>query len=202
MSKKLMIIGAGGHGRVCADIAQSLGYKVFFLDDSCAESNSVLGKVCDFKKYIKTHEFFVAIGNNSVRQKISKELLENGAVIATLISPQAYVAKDVKVGAGTVVVAGAVVNSGAKLGDGVIINTCSSVDHDCEISDFVHVSVGSHIAGSVFIGQRTMTGAGSTVINNISVCRDVILGAGAVAVKNIEKRGTYIGVPATLIKEI
>lgn len=196
---QLVIIGAGGHGKVCADIAKKCGYeKILFLDD--ADAPGVAGKVADFTRYIETADFFVAIGSTAIREKITKELLASNAIIATLIHPSAVVADGASFGAGTVVVAGAVINPDARIGAGVIINTCASVDHDCVIGDYTHVAAGAHICGTVVVGTHTWIGAGATVINNISICADCVIGAGAVMIHSAEEPGTYIGVPGKRVK--
>lgn len=192
--KKLVIIGAGGHGRVVADIARLNGYEdSIFLDD--ADVPLASGRVSDYVKYTDA-DFIVAIGSNHIRAKMQRILVGNDCKVVTLIHPNAVIGSDVKVGAGTVVMAGAVVNTGARIGDGVILNTCCSVDHDCVIEDYCHVSVGAHLAGSVTVGKKAFVCAGATVINNVEICDECVIGAGAVVVKNIEKSGTYVGVPA------
>ncbi len=200
--KKLLIIGAGGHGKVIADIAMKLGRyeKIAFLDDD-EQIVSIMG--CEREGTIeklsqesKDTEIFVAIGNSTVRQKICTQVKQLGFFMPILIHPNAIVGKEVSLGGGTVVMAGAVINSGVKVGEGVIINTSSSVDHDCEVGDFAHIAVGAHIAGTVFIGKHDWIGAGAIVSNNLSIVDHVLIGAGAVVVKNIEEAGTYIGVPA------
>lgn len=194
MSSQLVIIGAGGHGRVIADIAILNGYDdIVFLDDS--PSVSTAGPVKEFSKHLSA-DFIVAIGSNSIRKNIQKQLENAHAKVVSLIHPQAVVASDVIIGNGSVVMAGSVINPGVIIGNGVIINTCSSVDHDCIIADYVHISVGSHIAGSVSIGDETVVGAGATVINNISICKNCLIGAGAVVVKDIPFPDTYVGIPA------
>lgn len=201
--KKLMIVGASGHGKVVADIAKKNHYnEIAFLDDNpgvkiCA-GYDVVGPIQDFKKKSE-YDFFVAIGNSAVREKIHIELLKNGLNIVTLVHPNATIAPDVKIGVGTVVVAGAVINPGAIIGQGCIVNTGSTIDHDDVISDFVHISVGCHVAGTVRIGERTWLGAGAIVSNNINICENCMIGAGAVVIKNIDMPGTYVGVPAKMI---
>ena len=196
--RPLIIIGAGGHGRVCANIAELIGYsQIWFLDDN--NTDMAIGKVSDFEQYLNTADFFVAIGNNAIREKITEQLFEKKADIVTLIHPNAVIDKTAKIGNGTVIMAGAVINNSVVIGGGAIINTCSSVDHDCRIESYTHVSVGAHLAGTVYIGKRTMIGAGATVINNISICEDCMIGAGAVVVEDIKGKGTYIGVPARKI---
>lgn len=195
-AKKLIILGAGGHGRVAAETAKLLGYSVKFLDDSKPQDGDIIGRISDYKSYIADTSFFVAIGNNEVRKSVFSELSESGAKITTLIHPKSVISESAEIGIGTVVMAGAVVNADSEIGDGCIINTCSSVDHDCRIGNFVHISVGAHLAGNVKIGAKSFICAGSTVINNISICEKCTVGAGAVVIKDITESGTYIGVPA------
>ena len=196
MNKRIVILGAGGHGRVVADVARLFGYeKVMFLDDSNNCAVKVSGKISDYPKYISDSDFFVAIGNNTVREKITNDLIKNDANIATIIHPSAVIGSRVKIGMGTVVMAGAVINCDTEIGAGVIINTCASVDHDCIVGDYCHISVGSHLAGTAEVGKASFIGAGATVINNVFICENCMIGAGALVVKDIKENGTYIGVP-------
>ncbi|MBQ6702967.1 MAG: acetyltransferase [Clostridia bacterium] len=202
-NKRLVIVGAGGHGRVVADIAKKSGAycDLVFLDDSeeINEKVHVSGKVSSFAEYIKDSDFIIAIGNNAVRERLQRMMEGEGACFATLVHPNATVGDGVKLGRGSVVMAGAVLNSCAEVGDGVIINTCSSVDHDCRVGDYTHISVGAHVAGTVTIGSKVFVCAGVTVINNVSICDGCIIGAGATVIKNIDSSGTYVGVPANII---
>jgi len=197
--KKLVIIGASGHGKVIADIAVRNGYEdIVFLDDDesikeCA-GFPIVGKTGEAVKL--DGDKIVAIGNAKVREKIQSEI-EN---VVTLVHPAALISRRVCIGTGTVVMAGAVINSDVVIGDGCIINTGSSVDHDCKIGNYSHISVGAHVAGTVEIGERTWIGAGVTVSNNVNICRDCMIGAGTVVIKDIDKLGTYVGVPAREIK--
>ena len=200
--KQLVIIGAGGHGRVSQDIAKYTYRKIVFLDDADVKHSNIklVGKLDDCKKYIHNSDFFVAIGNNFVREKFFCELKELGATIVSLIHPNSVIAQGVNVGIGSIIMAGVVINADANIGYGCIINTCSSVDHDCVIGDFCHVSIGCHLAGTVNVGRRTFIGAGATVINNVNICTECMIGAGAVVVKSIDKSGTYVGIPAKELK--
>lgn len=201
MKEKLIIIGAGGHGKVVADIAINMNtYKeIFFLDD-LATGNvmgiEVLGKSDDYMKWITEADYFVAIGNSKVRQEFLDKLEGAGASIATLVHPRATIGAHVEMGKGTATMAGAVINPDTKIGRGVIINTACSIDHDNVISDYCHISVGAHLAGTVKVGKHTMVGAGATIINNVEICEGVLIGAGATVIKSINEEGTYVGVPA------
>lgn len=194
MRRTLAIIGAGGHGRVVADIARLNGYDVMFFDDD--KSNKLACGTVDDALIHKDMDFIVAIGGNKTRMQIASRIAEYGLQLTTLIHPRACIASDAIIGPGTVVMANAVANSGVCIGKGCIINTSAVVEHDCIIGDFSHISVNSTIAGTVSIGRLCFIGAGATVINNISISDDVIIGAGAVVIEDIMERSTYVGVPA------
>lgn len=198
-NNQLVIIGAGGHAGVVSDIARLSGYEdIIFLDD--ADLPEASGKVSDYIKYKDCADFIIAIGNSRIRERIHNELFESGCNIQTLIHPNAVIGSNVTFGIGTVVMAGVVINTGTRIGNGVIVNTSSSVDHDCVIDDFSHVSAGAHLCGTVCVSKHTWIGAGATVVNNINICGECMIGAGAVVIKDINSRGTYVGVPARLLK--
>lgn len=202
MSKKLVIIGASGHGKVVADIAKKNGYhEIVFLDDDeniheCG-GYPVIGRSHEVETI--NADIIVGIGNASIRKKIQQSI--PARKMATLIHPSAVVAEDVIIGVGTVIMAGAVINSGARIGTGCIVNTCASVDHECNVGDYVHIAVGSHLCGTVSVGDETWIGAGAIVSNNISICSECMIGAGAVVVKDIKESGTYVGVPAKKVRK-
>lgn len=195
--KRLVIIGASGHGKVIADIAVKNGYdEILFLDDDetikeCG-GYPVIGKSSEAGTI--DADAIIGIGNADVRKKIQETIPDEKLV--TLIHPDAIVAEDAVIGKGTVVMAGVVINPEVRIGKGCIINTCSSVDHDCEVGDYVHIAVGSHLCGTVFVGSGTWIGAGAIVSNNVYICSNCMIGAGTVIVNDIWKSGTYVGVPA------
>ena len=200
MNKRLVILGAGGYGRVVEEIAAACGYSdMIFLDDAYKSVAKASGPISSYTKYLTDCEFFVAIGNNAIRERISEDLLRDGAEIVTIAHPSAVISKSAQIGKGAFVGAGVVVNTGAVIGDGVILNTCCSVDHDCNVENYCHISVGSHLAGTVNVGKGTFVCVGATVINNVSICERCTIGAGAVVVNDITESGTYVGVPAKKI---
>ena len=202
MKDKLLIIGASGHGKVVADIALKMNRwkSIAFLDDDgsivVSMGLEVIGKTVDAIKYMDEAEFFVAIGNNATREKVQDKLEAEGANLPVLLHPTAAIGEQVKFGAGTVVMAGTVINCCTEIGKGCIINTGSTIDHDNLIEDYVHISPGVHTAGTVKIGKGTWLGIGSVVSNNLNIISGCKIGAGAVVVKDITEAGTYVGVPA------
>lgn len=193
-----MIIGAGGHGKVVADIAVKSGYEIVgFLDDNaCADEVCgfpVLGGVAQIPRYRAECRFVIAIGANSTRQVIAAQY---DVEWATLIHPAAVIGADVQLGEGTVVMAAAVINPAAKVGAHCIINTGAVVEHDDRLGDYVHISPKAALGGTVCIGSGSHIGIGACVKNNITITENVQIGAGAVVVKPIKEGGTYVGVPA------
>ena len=205
MKEKLIIIGASGHGKVVADIAIKMNKwrSIAFLDDDKLIKSSmgleVIGKTDDVIKYKEEADFFVAIGDNTIREKVQEQLIDEEISVVNLIHPSALIGTYVVIGKGTVVMAGVVINSSTRIGKGCIINTNSSVDHDNIIEDYVHISPGANIAGTVKIGKGSWIGIGSVVSNNLNICNSCKVGAGAVVVKSIVEPGTYVGVPARRI---
>ncbi len=202
MSKKLVIIGASGHGKVIADIALKNGYEIVgFLDDNDSLQEicgfPVLGSIKNVCKYNDDCEFVIAIGNNEIREKIATTY---DVKWATLIHPTAVIGMQVQIGEGTVVMANAVINPCANVGEHCIINTGAVVEHDNDLADYVHISPNVTLAGTVIIGKRTHIGVGACVKNNTNITENVVVGAGAAVVKNIEEAGVYVGVPARRIR--
>lgn len=199
--KKLIIIGASGHGKVIANIAKLNGYTdITFLDDDLSKKKNgkydVIGTSSDIDKYRNVDtDFFVGIGNNAIRKKMTEILLEKEIHQPILIHPSAVIDETASIEEGTAVMANVVINADARIGKYCIINTATTVDHDCIIHDYVHLSPGVHVAGTVEIGKSCWIGIGASIINNITICKDCVVGAGSVVIKNVEETGIYVGVP-------
>lgn len=194
--KKIVILGAGGHAHVIADIVKAEGNRVVaFLDDDSSQKDCA-GPISDYKKYDDC-EFVIGIGNADSRENVSKLDLK----WHTAIHPTAVISDSAALGEGTVVMPNAVINSRTIIGKHCIINTGSIVEHDNIIGDYSHVSVGANLGGTVSIGRKCWVGIGATVKNNVTICSNSFIGAGAVVIENIKECGTYVGVPALILKK-
>ena len=142
----------------------------------------------------------VALGDNRARLRLADEFASAGFELAVAIHPRAIVATDVRIGAGTVIAAGAVLNPGCTIGRNVIINTAASVDHDCNIGDGTHVSPGAHMAGNVTIGSCAWVGLGASIIEKVQIGTDAVVGAGAVVIRNVPSGVVVAGHPARRIE--
>lgn len=198
MSNRLVIIGAGGHAKVIADIAVKNGYTdICFVDDAKQGSFMgfpVVGKSEDIKSLNDSKtDFVIGIGNNSIRKKIAEE---NDVNYVSLIHPSAQLGLCVKIGKGTVVMAQAAINSDATIKNHCIINTGAVIEHDNVIEDYVHISPKAALGGTVHVGELSHIGIGAVVKHSLNICSECVVGAGAAVIKDIEKSSTYAGVPA------
>ncbi|MEW6679862.1 MAG: acetyltransferase [bacterium] len=203
---KILIFGAGGHGKVVLDILLENRTNVSgFLD----EDNRKIGKkingfevlgdwsYLEGKSYVK---IALGIGNNEARWKVYHKTKSLGVGVISAIHPKAIISQDVKMGEGIVVMPGAVVNPGAVLENGVVVNTGATVDHDCYLEQFCQIWPGAHLAGTVKVGGFSYIGTGASVIQNIKIGKNVIIGAGAAVISDIPDEVTVVGVPAKVIK--
>jgi sugar O-acyltransferase (sialic acid O-acetyltransferase NeuD family) len=202
--RRLLVLGAGGHGKVVADAA-SAGRRwavIEFLDDrypehAVLEDWKVVARSADIAGVIAADdEVIVAIGDNARRLAVIDELLSRGISPATVTHPAAVVSPRASLAPGCVVFAGAVINAGASLGRGCIVNTGAIVDHDCRLDDAVHVAPGAALGGNVRVGRRSWVGIGASVRHGISIGSDTMIGAGAAVVADIGDNVVAVGVPA------
>jgi sugar O-acyltransferase (sialic acid O-acetyltransferase NeuD family) len=187
--KRLIVIGAGGHGRVVADAADQ---PVVFLDDNL-ELDGVVGSINQLEQIKeKGDAIIVAIGDNKIRM----EILSKCENTATIIHPSAVISESATVGCGTVVFANVVINPNSTIGRGCILNTSSTVDHDCVLGDGVHISPGAHLGGNVTVGDCTWVGIGASIKHGTTLGKNVMVGAGAAVVNDVPDGVTVVGVPA------
>ncbi len=204
--KRLAVLGAGGHGKVAAELAKLSGWdSIDFFDARwpSIKKNGIWNVVGNEELLIKESSnydgFFVAIGDNSIRKEKQEALNKSSAPPVTLIAKSAVISSSVRFGCGVLVAEGACINIDTCVGDGVIVNTGTTVDHDGHIKSFAHICPGVNLAGNVTIGCETMLGIGSSVTQGVNIGNKVTVGAGSVVIKDIDDEQTVIGVPAKII---
>lgn len=199
------VLGAGGHGKVVTATLKAMGLEVLsVLDDDSSLWGSVLLGVkiegpMDLLSDRRARRAVIAVGANSARERIAGRFDEIEWIKA--VHPGAFVDSTVRLGPGTVVFAGAVIQPDSTLGSHVIVNTCSSVDHDCRLGDFVHIAPGSHLAGNVSLGRGAFMGTGSCAVPGVAVGPWTTVGAGGTVICDLPGRITAAGVPARPIKK-
>jgi|TARA_Y100000389_G_scaffold168042_1_gene173525 sugar O-acyltransferase (sialic acid O-acetyltransferase NeuD family) len=191
MSNNIIIIGAGGHGKVVGEIALLNEYKIIhFFDDRSNEIKKFPFKICGnldlLRKNIKNYDnFFVAIGNNQIRYNHISWLKKEKKNIVSLIHPNSTISQFSSIGDGTCVMANVAINPGTFIREGVIINTSSSIDHDCLINDYAHISPNCSLSGNVSVGKFSHLGTGTSVHPKINIGDNVKTGIGSKVYKDI-----------------
>ena len=191
MSGPVIVIGGGGHAAVVVDALLLAGFEVAGLCDPRLEPGAlgpsqvaVLGGD-DALDGWSPETTLLANGLGSTRstegrRELFERLKNAGFRFATFIHPSAVVAKEVKLGEGAQVMAGAVVQPGTVLGRNTIVNTRASVDHHCVIGDHAHIAPGATLSGGVRIGEGSQIGTGASIVQGIRIGRDALVCAGAV----------------------
>ncbi len=193
--RKIILIGGGGHCKSCIDvIEQENKYQILGVIDNNDKINSVLsypilGCDKDLKKFLsKSILPFISIGQiktPSSRIEIFNLLKKQDSNFPTIISPHAYCSKYVKLGEGTIIMHGAIINSDVFIGDNCIINSKALIEHDVNIGPHCHISTGAKINGGVSIGEGSFIGSGAIIKEGISVRKNTIIGAGKIVLQNV-----------------
>jgi UDP-N-acetylbacillosamine N-acetyltransferase len=210
-SNKLVIWGASGHALVVADIIRLSGiYEIAgFIDDVNVERHKtgfhsfhILGgrEQLDIVRRKGVEHIIFGFGDSEARLNLTELVHEKGFTLITAIHPRSVVADDVKIGQGTVIAAGAVINPCTSIGENVIVNTSASVDHECVIDDGVHICPGVHLGGRVTVGRSTWVGIGAVVKDRVRIGAGSLIGAGSVVVTDIPEGVVAYGVPSKIVK--
>lgn len=195
----MVVIGAGGHGKVVVATLQAAGHRVAEVwDDDPRRWQTLLGvpvrgPIAELAGPNEGRPAVLGIGDNRTRRRLATELPLRWI---QAIHPSAVVHASVSLGAGTVVFAGAVIQPDTALGRHGIVNTGATIDHDSRIGDFVHLGPGVHLAGEVRVEEGALLGVGAAVIPARVVGAWSTVGAGAVVTRDVAAEDTVLGVPA------
>ena len=207
MTNGIVVVGAGGHAKVCIELLRVMGESVAWCVGGDDSASSCLGvpvlRGDHHLALLRGSGFsraFVALGANRLRQRLSATAQGMGYVLVNAVSPSAYISPSAKIGKGVAIMAGAVINAEATIADAVIVNTGTTVDHDCVIADGVHLAPQCALAGNVTVGEGAFLGIGTKVVPERVIGAGAIVGAGSVVVSDIEPGTTAVGVPARIIK--
>jgi len=202
---KVLLWGAGAHGRVIHDLAEACGYSdIAFVDDQ-PRAERVCGcpvLLPDDHRITDYRHFIVSVGDNRVRARCLEAGLQRGLEPTMLIHPSAVISRSAVVGRGTIVLPLVAVGSGVAIGENCILNTACVVEHDSQLSNHVHISPGAIIGGEVTVEAFAHVGMGARVLSRLGIGCGSVLGAGAVAVKDVAAGWIVTGIPAQPRREI
>jgi UDP-perosamine 4-acetyltransferase len=206
----IVIIGAGGHGKVVLDVLRAAGKDrpIAFIDADTSLAGTSIGGVpvigpanlLPKLRQQKVRGAIIAIGDCRARMEYADLVREQGFELVNAIHPTASVSPAATLGVNIVVAAQAAICTEANIADSVIINTAAVVDHECIVGPGVHIGPGAHVAGRVKIGTGAFIGLGANVIQCLTIGEYAVIGAGAAVIADVPARATAVGVPARVIK--
>lgn len=195
---KIIVIGAGGHGKVVVDTCHEAGWTVLGTADTDPHRTVFglphLGAPDNLRIEQPDVRAVIAIGSNAARRNIAQRL-EGRLSWASVIHPAATVSRKARVEEGAVILAGAVVEADAVVGRHAIVNTGSQVGHDNTVGAFCHVASGAVLAGTVTLGEGVLVGVGAAVLPNCTLGEWGSIGANGVVWRDTEAGFSYFGVP-------
>ena len=209
MAKSVYLLGGGGHGRVVLDALLSSGVAVAgILDPDLKISNRVFGVPIkgndEFLDQLAPTDVLLVngLGANPYvgnRKRLFEEMRARGFSFDAVRHPSAVIERECNLGAGSQIMAGAVLQNRVRIGDNAVINTHASVDHDCVIGTHAYISPGVVLSGDVLVGESTFIGAGAVVLPGIEIGVNVVIGAGAVVIRSVPDGWIVVGNPAAQI---
>lgn len=208
-AKPVVIVGAGGHGKVLFDICRASSVPVAgYLDKDSSWRPDIHGlpilgtdDMLGDGSFVAAHAFVLGIGDVRIRRALIARLEDANAALATLIHPSAAVSEFAEIGRGSTVHAGAVVCIDARIGAHCVVNTGASVDHDCVLADGVQIGPGARLAGGVVCDADVFVGTGASVVPGIKVGKGSVVGAGSSAARDVPENVTVFGVPARIVRD-
>lgn len=208
--KNIVIFGSGGHAKVVIDIIEKSNvYNILGLIDNFKTIGTMVYgyEVLGDETYIyKVQELvvggIVAVGDNWNRSMFVNRILmaDPKFNFITAIHPNASIAKGVRIGKGTVIMAGSIINSDTTVGEHCIINTKASIDHDSQIGDFVSIAPNATTGGNVVVGNHCTLSLGANIIHSKRIGEHTVIGAGATVLHDIGCYSVAFGTPAKVIK--
>jgi sugar O-acyltransferase (sialic acid O-acetyltransferase NeuD family) len=203
-NKPIIIMGAGGHAKVVANILKLSGRSVLgFVSPDLKAGIDLLGKKFlgndkeIFQYKVNEIELANGIGSLSGKNegwKLLDEMRQKGYKFSTIIHPNSLISSDVYLDDGVQIMAGVIIQPGSKIGRNSIINTGAIVDHDCKIQENCQIAPGVILNGSVTVGHNTHIGTGTSVIESISIGSNSIIAAGSVVYRDVPDNTTFIQV--------
>jgi sugar O-acyltransferase (sialic acid O-acetyltransferase NeuD family) len=200
----LLLVGGGGHCRSCVDVIESeQRFRIAGIVDAITGSPELfgyplLGGDADLGRLLAEFpDALVTVGqikSPGTRRRLFAMLKDLGARLPIVVSPRAQVSRHARIGEGTIIMHGAVVNAAAAIGANCIVNSMALVEHDATIGEHCHVATGALVNGGVVIGAGTFVGSGAVIREGASIGAGVIIGAGSVVLSDLADGATVRGV--------
>ena len=209
----VVVIGGSAGARIATEIFRTRYSQEVFILETFAKNDSwgstkpprlLLGTIDDNVLFLKQKNvhYFVATGDNHLRQRISMKLLKTiGKPPVNCIHEHAFISSSASIGHGNLILANSVIHTNATVGNGTIINCASVVEHDAEVHDFAQIAPAAVLGGRVIIHELAFVGLGAQILPEISVGENSVVAAGATVIRNVDANTMVAGCPAVMKKK-
>lgn len=200
----LILIGAGGHARSCIDVIEQQGYfQIAGLVGLPEQQHTqhlgyaVIGADSDLPALAKNYQYaLIALGQIKTaeqRMRLYQQATQLGLQLPIIIAPTAHVSRHATLGAGTIVMHGAIVNSGANVGNNCIINNRALIEHDARVDAHCHISTGAILNGNVTVGAGSFIGSGSVIKEGLTIGKSCLVGMGLTVRYSLSENCRFTG---------
>jgi sugar O-acyltransferase (sialic acid O-acetyltransferase NeuD family) len=209
-STKLVIVGAGRHGRVVLDVCLALGREVIgFLDDTRAPGARVNG-VPVLGGFANASEpallagalLHVAVGDNRARLQVASAIERAGGRLATLVHPSCDVSPSAEIAEGVFIGSFSRVRPNARLDRCVLVEGQVGVGTDSVIGEGAFLGPGASLTAATRVDQGAFVGAGATVVNAARIGAWSVVGAGSTVLADVAERVLVAGSPAVVKRRL
>jgi sugar O-acyltransferase (sialic acid O-acetyltransferase NeuD family) len=200
----LILIGAGGHARSCIDVIEQQGFfQIVGLVGLPEQQHTqylgyaVIGMDSDLLELAKIYQYALIstgqIQNAEHRMRLYQQATKLGFQLPVIIAPTAHVSQHATLGAGTIVMHGAIINAGVRVGRNCIINSRALLEHDSNIEDHCHISTGAILNGDVTVGDGSFIGSGSVIKQGVAIGENCLVGMGLTVRHNLSDHAYFTG---------
>lgn len=204
--KNIALIGYSGHAFVAFEIFFSQGQIVSAYAEEKEKQNNPyvlkwLGIESDASviEKLRDYNYFVSIGDNLIRQKVSNILIEKLGQPETALHKSAIISRSLNAGHGNMYAPRVVINPQVQIGNGVICNTGCIIEHECIIGDYTHIAPGAVLCGNVIVGEGSFVGANAVIKEGIKIGKNAIIGAGTVVIRDVQDNQKIVGNPQRIV---
>lgn len=165
---RLLIYGSRSFAQTVADLARDCGHEVVGMIDDLASGPGIVGTFDQAIQAFPDCGIALGIGYSNLPARWSawQRVRSANRETPALVHPRAYVAASAAVGAGSFVMAGAIVDRQARLGQAVVVWPGACINHDVHIDDNCFISPNATLCGFVRVGGHTFIGAGAAIADN------------------------------------